>query len=206
MRRPTRCSRARLLGDGVAIDPTAGTLHAPCDGEVVVLPRVAPRAHPAHRRTAARCCCTSASTPWGSAGEGFERTRARGAQRARRRCAPELRPGSARAPREERADTRHRHRRQSAVALRAASVDRELAVGELPHGDRPRARSQRPRRPRRVVAALAAARDARVVVRLRARHPRPARGAAGRRAEESGRRGARRRARPRRPTRAAPSR
>ena len=25
----------RLLGDGVAIDPTAGTLHAPCDGEVI---------------------------------------------------------------------------------------------------------------------------------------------------------------------------
>jgi phosphocarrier protein FPr/phosphocarrier protein len=27
-----------LLGDGVAIDPIAGTLHAPCDGEVIVLP------------------------------------------------------------------------------------------------------------------------------------------------------------------------
>lgn len=25
----------KLLGDGVAIDPTAGTLHAPCDGEVI---------------------------------------------------------------------------------------------------------------------------------------------------------------------------
>jgi phosphocarrier protein FPr/phosphocarrier protein len=25
----------RLLGDGVAIDPTAGVLHAPCDGEVI---------------------------------------------------------------------------------------------------------------------------------------------------------------------------
>ena len=28
----------RMLGDGVAIDPTAGTLFAPCDGEVRVLP------------------------------------------------------------------------------------------------------------------------------------------------------------------------
>jgi phosphocarrier protein FPr/phosphocarrier protein len=28
----------RLLGDGVAIDPTSGTLHAPCDGEVISLP------------------------------------------------------------------------------------------------------------------------------------------------------------------------
>ena len=25
----------RLLGDGVAIDPTDGVLHAPCDGEVI---------------------------------------------------------------------------------------------------------------------------------------------------------------------------
>jgi len=28
----------RMLGDGVAIDPTTGTLFAPCDGEVLVLP------------------------------------------------------------------------------------------------------------------------------------------------------------------------
>jgi multiphosphoryl transfer protein len=28
----------RLLGDGVAIDPTSATLHAPCDGEVIALP------------------------------------------------------------------------------------------------------------------------------------------------------------------------
>ena len=25
----------RMAGDGVAIDPTAGALHAPCDGEIV---------------------------------------------------------------------------------------------------------------------------------------------------------------------------
>ena len=28
----------RLLGDGVAIDPTGDTLHAPCDGEVISVP------------------------------------------------------------------------------------------------------------------------------------------------------------------------
>ena len=28
----------RMLGDGVAIDPTGGTLHAPCDGEIIALP------------------------------------------------------------------------------------------------------------------------------------------------------------------------
>jgi len=35
---PDEVFAARLLGDGVAIDPTAGTLHAPCDGEIVLLP------------------------------------------------------------------------------------------------------------------------------------------------------------------------
>ena len=28
----------RMLGDGLAIDPTGGTLHAPCDGEIISLP------------------------------------------------------------------------------------------------------------------------------------------------------------------------
>jgi multiphosphoryl transfer protein len=28
----------RLLGDGVAIDPTAGVLHAPCDGSIITVP------------------------------------------------------------------------------------------------------------------------------------------------------------------------
>ena len=32
---------ARMLGDGVAIDPTDGTLRAPCDGEVTVVPESA---------------------------------------------------------------------------------------------------------------------------------------------------------------------
>ena len=35
---PDEVFAARLLGDGVAIDPTGGTLHAPCDGEIVLLP------------------------------------------------------------------------------------------------------------------------------------------------------------------------
>jgi phosphocarrier protein FPr/phosphocarrier protein len=29
---------ARMLGDGLAVDPTGGTLHAPCDGEIIALP------------------------------------------------------------------------------------------------------------------------------------------------------------------------
>lgn len=28
----------RMAGDGVAIDPTGNTLHAPCDGEIVPMP------------------------------------------------------------------------------------------------------------------------------------------------------------------------
>jgi phosphocarrier protein FPr/phosphocarrier protein len=35
---PDEVFAARLLGDGVAIDPTGGTLHAPCDAEIVLLP------------------------------------------------------------------------------------------------------------------------------------------------------------------------
>ncbi|HEY2274012.1 MAG TPA: phosphoenolpyruvate--protein phosphotransferase [Steroidobacteraceae bacterium] len=34
---PDAVFAGRMLGDGVAIDPTSGTLHAPCDGELVVL-------------------------------------------------------------------------------------------------------------------------------------------------------------------------
>jgi len=34
---PDEVFARRMLGDGVAIDPTEGTLHAPCDGEVAVL-------------------------------------------------------------------------------------------------------------------------------------------------------------------------
>src|SRR5487761_1286645 len=28
----------RMLGDGLAVDPTGATLHAPCDGEIIALP------------------------------------------------------------------------------------------------------------------------------------------------------------------------
>ena len=35
---PDEVFAARLMGDGVAIDPTEGTLYAPCDGEIVLLP------------------------------------------------------------------------------------------------------------------------------------------------------------------------
>jgi len=35
---PDEVFARRLLGDGLAIDPTAGLLHAPCDGEIVSVP------------------------------------------------------------------------------------------------------------------------------------------------------------------------
>jgi multiphosphoryl transfer protein len=46
---PDAVFAARMLGDGVAIDPTAGTLHAPCDAEVVL---IAPSRHAVTLRTA----------------------------------------------------------------------------------------------------------------------------------------------------------
>ena len=49
---PDEVFAARLLGDGVAIDPTGGTLHAPCDAEVVLLPA---SRHAVTLRTAAGC-------------------------------------------------------------------------------------------------------------------------------------------------------
>ncbi len=49
---PDAVFAGRMLGDGVAIDPTAGTLHAPCDGELVVL---APSRHAVTLRTADGC-------------------------------------------------------------------------------------------------------------------------------------------------------
>ncbi|TLY62010.1 MAG: HPr family phosphocarrier protein [Gammaproteobacteria bacterium] len=35
---PDEVFAGRLLGDGLAIDPTAGTLHAPCDGQLIAVP------------------------------------------------------------------------------------------------------------------------------------------------------------------------
>jgi phosphocarrier protein FPr/phosphocarrier protein len=49
---PDEVFAARLLGDGVAIDPTAGALHAPCDGEIVLLPA---SRHAVTLRTVAGC-------------------------------------------------------------------------------------------------------------------------------------------------------
>ncbi|HYX73293.1 MAG TPA: phosphoenolpyruvate--protein phosphotransferase [Steroidobacteraceae bacterium] len=49
---PDEVFAARLPGDGVAIDPTEGTLHAPCDAEVVLLPA---SRHAVTLRAAAGC-------------------------------------------------------------------------------------------------------------------------------------------------------
>ena len=49
---PDEVFAGRLLGDGVAIDPTEGTLHAPCDGEIVLLPA---SRHAVTLRTASGC-------------------------------------------------------------------------------------------------------------------------------------------------------
>jgi phosphocarrier protein FPr/phosphocarrier protein len=49
---PDAVFAARMLGDGVAIDPIEGTLHAPCDGEVVL---IAPSRHAVTLRTAGGC-------------------------------------------------------------------------------------------------------------------------------------------------------
>ncbi|HEV2286106.1 MAG TPA: glucose PTS transporter subunit IIA, partial [Steroidobacteraceae bacterium] len=46
---PDAVFAGRMLGDGIAIDPTAGRVHAPCDGEVV---HVAPSRHALTLRTA----------------------------------------------------------------------------------------------------------------------------------------------------------
>ena len=49
---PDAVFAGRMLGDGIAIDPTAGVLHAPCDGELVLL---APSRHAVTLRTAGGC-------------------------------------------------------------------------------------------------------------------------------------------------------
>ena len=35
---PDAVFAGRLLGDGLAVDPTSGIVTAPCDGEIVTLP------------------------------------------------------------------------------------------------------------------------------------------------------------------------
>jgi phosphoenolpyruvate-protein phosphotransferase len=49
---PDAVFAGRMMGDGVAIDPTAGTLHAPCDGELVL---IAAARHAVTLRTAGGC-------------------------------------------------------------------------------------------------------------------------------------------------------
>ncbi len=68
---PDEVFAARLLGDGVAIDPTAGILHAPCDGEVVV---IAASRHALTLRTQGGCevLLHVGIDTVGLAGEGFE--------------------------------------------------------------------------------------------------------------------------------------
>ena len=68
---PDEVFAARLLGDGVAIDPTAGILHAPCDGEVVV---IAASRHALTLRTPGGCevLLHVGIDTVGLAGEGFE--------------------------------------------------------------------------------------------------------------------------------------
>jgi phosphocarrier protein FPr/phosphocarrier protein len=76
---PDAVFAGRMLGDGVAIDPTAGTLHAPCDGELVVL---APSRHAVTLRTADGCHILMhvGIDTVGLGGEGFTAVAAPGAR------------------------------------------------------------------------------------------------------------------------------
>jgi phosphoenolpyruvate-protein phosphotransferase len=76
---PDEVFAARLLGDGLAIDPTAGTLHAPCDGELVL---VAASRHAVTVRTPGGCdvLLHVGIDTVGLAGEGFRVHVAEGAR------------------------------------------------------------------------------------------------------------------------------
>src|SRR6202040_3690378 len=76
---PDEVFAARLLGDGLAIDPTAGTLHAPCDGELVL---VAASGHAVTVRTPDGCdvLLHVGIDTVGLAGEGFKGHVAQGAR------------------------------------------------------------------------------------------------------------------------------
>ena len=52
---PDEVFAGRLLGDGIAVDPTSGVLFAPCDGEIVTLPDSRPRGFHSHRVSASKC-------------------------------------------------------------------------------------------------------------------------------------------------------
>jgi multiphosphoryl transfer protein len=68
---PDEVFARRLLGGGVAIDPTAGSLHAPCDGELVQVPATR---HAVTLRTAGGCevLVHVGIDTVGLKGEGFE--------------------------------------------------------------------------------------------------------------------------------------
>ena len=76
---PDEVFAGRLLGDGVAIDPTAGTLYAPCDGELVL---VAASRHAVTLRTQGGCevLLHVGIDTVGLAGEGFQVHAAQGAR------------------------------------------------------------------------------------------------------------------------------
>ena len=76
---PDEVFATRMLGDGVAIDPTAGTLCAPCDGELVVL---APSHHAVTLRAAGGCeiLLHVGIDTVGLKGEGFQVHAAQGAR------------------------------------------------------------------------------------------------------------------------------
>jgi multiphosphoryl transfer protein len=76
---PDEVFAARMLGDGVAIDPTAATLYAPCAGELTV---VAATRHAVTLRTAEGCeiLLHVGIDTVGLAGEGFELHAQQGAQ------------------------------------------------------------------------------------------------------------------------------
>ncbi|MFI4880907.1 MAG: PTS glucose transporter subunit IIA, partial [Steroidobacterales bacterium] len=76
---PDEVFAARLLGDGVAIDPTAGTLYAPCDGELAV---VAATGHAVTVRTPGGCevLLHVGIDTVGLAGEGFQVHAAQGSR------------------------------------------------------------------------------------------------------------------------------
>jgi len=126
---PDEVFARRLLGDGVAIDPTAGTLHAPCDAEVVVLPA---SRHALTLRTAGGCelLLHVGIDTVALGGQGFEAHTHAGAQ---------VRAGDALLS----FDLELLARRARSVltpvivssgspwSIARVSVDRELAVGEL---------------------------------------------------------------------------
>ena len=76
---PDEVFATRMLGDGVAIDPTAGTLYAPCDGELLV---VAASRHAVTVRTQEGCevLLHVGIDTVGLAGDGFQVHAAQGSQ------------------------------------------------------------------------------------------------------------------------------